>query len=180
MIRIFLIGYMGVGKTTTGRELAKALNLDFIDLDAFIQNRYNKSITDIFAEEGEVKFREIENKVLREVAEFENVVISTGGGVPCFYDNMDIMNNAGITVYLKAKPELLAERLNLCKEKRPLIRDKNDRELFRFVKESLEKRDIFYNQAQIIYETDTLVDKYDTSRYVSELLEKIKLRPIIK
>jgi len=173
MIRIFLIGYMGVGKTTAGRELAKCMNLDFIDLDLFIQNRYNKAISCIFEEEGESGFRIIENKVLREIAEFENVVIATGGGAPCFYDNMEIMNNAGLTIYLKATPELLAERLNDCKEKRPLIKDKDEKELLSFVTESLEKRNPYYMQAQIILETDELVNKYDTERYISLLIDKI-------
>jgi len=173
MTRIFLIGYMGVGKTTAGRELAKLLNLDFIDLDSFIQNRYNKSISKIFEEEGEAKFREMENKILKEVSEFENVIISTGGGVPCFYNNMEIMNKAGTTIYLKASPVLLAERLNLCKEKRPLIKDKNEEEMLKFVSESLEKRSPFYHQAKIIYETDKLIDKYETEEYVSMMLEKI-------
>lgn len=174
MMRIFLIGYMGVGKTTAGRELAKMLNLDFIDLDLFIQCRYNKSITGIFEEEGEKRFREIENKVLKEVAEFEDIVVSTGGGVPCFFDNMEIMNRAGITVYLKAEPQLLAERLNLCKEKRPLIKDKDEEGMLRFVSESLEKRSAFYDRAKIVYKTDKLIDKYNTGEYVSRLYERIK------
>lgn len=176
MTRIFLIGYMGVGKTTAGRELAKSLNLEFIDLDSFIQNRYNKTISQIFEEEGEAKFREMENKILKEVAEFENVVISTGGGVPCFFDNMEIMNKAGVTIYMKASPVLLAERLNLCKEKRPLIKDKDEDQMLEFVLESLEKRSSFYHQAKIIYETDKLIDKYDTDTYVSHMLKEIKHR----
>jgi len=165
---------MGVGKTTAGRELAKSLGLEFIDLDHFIQNRYNKAISQIFEEEGESKFREIENKVLKEISTFENVVVSTGGGVPCFYDNIDIMNNSGITVYLKATPELLADRLILCKDKRPLIRDKNEQELLLFVKESLRKREQFYSQAQITFETEELVNKYDVENYVSKLKQSIE------
>ncbi|HCO68023.1 MAG TPA: shikimate kinase [Dysgonomonas sp.] len=173
MTRIFLIGYMGVGKTTLGRELAKVLNLGFIDLDLFIQNRYNKSISSIFEEEGEIRFREIENNILKEVAEFENVVVSTGGGVPCFYDNMEIMNKSGLTIYLKATPELLAERLNLCKDKRPLIKDKDEVEMLKFVSESLDKRSIFYNRAKLIFESDNLIDKHNTDVYVCQILEKI-------
>jgi len=164
---------MGVGKTTAGKELAKSLNLEFIDLDQFIQNRYSKSINQIFEQDGESKFREIENNIIKEVATFENVVISTGGGVPCFYDNMEIMNHAGITIYLKASPRLLADRLNSCKDKRPLIKDKNEQELYSFVSDNLEKRDPFYSKAQIIYETEKLIDKYDTEEYISGLLEVI-------
>lgn len=174
MMRIFLIGYMGVGKTTAGKELAKNLGLEFIDLDLYIQSRYNKAISQIFEEEGEPKFREIENRMLKELSEFENVVISTGGGAPCFYDNMKIMNESGITVYLKAEATLLAERLNTCKEKRPLIKDKNQEELLEFVSESLEKRKFYYEQAQIVYETEELVKKEDTEEYVLKLIERIR------
>lgn len=173
MIRVFLVGYMGVGKTTTGRELAKHLNLDFIDLDLFIQNRYNKAISTIFEEEGEIEFRKIENKVLKEVSDFENVVIATGGGAPCFYDNMDIMKKKGLTVYLKASPQMLADRLNGCKEKRPLIKDKNEKELLHYVTESLDKREDYYKQAQLIFETEELINKYDPDGYILLLVNKI-------
>ena len=173
MTRIFLIGYMGVGKTTAGRELAKLLNLEFVDLDHFIQNRYNKTIGQLFEEFGEDGFREIENKVLKEVAQFENVVISTGGGAPCFYDNMEVMNHAGITVYMKASPELLSERLNLCKEKRPLIKDKSEEELLLFVTNNLNLREVHYSQAQIIFEANELVNREDVDKYVFLLVNRI-------
>lgn len=173
MTRIFLIGYMGVGKTTAGRELAKLLNLEFVDLDHFIQNRYNKTIGQLFEEFGEDGFREIENKVLKEVAQFENVVISTGGGAPCFYDNMEVMNHAGITVYMKASPELLSERLNLCKEKRPLIKDKSEEELLLFVTNNLNHREVHYSQAQIIFEANELVNREDVDKYVFLLVNRI-------
>ena len=98
---------MGAGKTTAGRELAKTLNLDFIDLDHFIQGRYHKTVSELFAEYGENEFRNIERNILLEVGEFENVVISTGGGTPCFFNNMEYMNNAGQTIYLKSSPGAL-------------------------------------------------------------------------
>lgn len=173
MIRIFLIGYMGVGKTTAGKELAKSLGLEFLDLDQFIQNRFNKSISQIFEEEGENRFREIENRVLKEISEFENVVISTGGGTPCFFDNMQIMNDSGMTVYLKASSGLLVDRLETCKDKRPLIRDKSSEELTLFVSKNLKNRAPYYERAQIIFETNELVTKEDTSKYISLLIEKI-------
>ena len=88
MQRIFLIGYMGVGKTTLGKALADRTGLSFIDLDLFIEGRYRKTIRQIFEAEGEEAFREIERKALHEVAEFEDIVLSTGGGTPCFFDNM--------------------------------------------------------------------------------------------
>ena len=169
MRRIFLIGYMGAGKTTAGRELAKVLGLDFIDLDHFIQGRFQKTVSQIFQEVGETEFRNIEHNMLREVGEFEDIVIATGGGTPCFFNNMDYMNLAGTTVYLKAHPEALASRLNTCKDKRPLIKDKSEEELYAFIVESLEKREPFYSQAKIIFETDKLISRDDVNQYVQQL-----------
>lgn len=173
MKRIFLIGYMGAGKTTAGRELAKELDLDFIDLDHFIQARYQKTISQIFQEVGESEFRIIESSMLKEVGEFENVVISTGGGTPCFFDNIDYMNKVGTTVYLRATPEALSERLNTCKEKRPLIKDKSKEELLAFVAENLEKREPYYTKATIIHEPDELINRDDISKYILQLIEKL-------
>lgn len=175
MIRIFLIGYMGAGKTTAGRELAKSLSLDFVDLDHFIQARYQKTVGQIFKDVGESEFRNIEKNILREVGDFENVVISTGGGTPCFFDNMDYMNNAGITIYLKATSEALAERLNTCKDKRPLIKDKNKEELYSFVTESLLKREPFYSQAKIIFEPKELISREDVDKYIERLVDLIQI-----
>jgi Shikimate kinase len=173
MKRIFLVGYMGAGKTTAGRELAKVLNVDFIDLDHFIQGRFQKTVSQLFAEVGESEFRKIEQKILKEVGEFEDVVISTGGGTPCFFDNMEYMNSAGITVYLKAQPEALASRLNTCKDKRPLIKDKNEEELYTFIVESLEKRELYYSKAKIILETKELINRDDINKYIQQLIEKL-------
>lgn len=164
---------MGAGKTTAGRELAKILELEFVDLDHFIQARFQKTVSELFQEVGETEFRNIEHNMLKEVGEFENVVISTGGGTPCFFDNAEYMNSVGTTVYLKATPEALSSRLNTCKEKRPLIKDKNEEELYAFVVESLQKRDSFYSKAQIIFESEELVNREDVTRYVEQLIEKL-------
>ncbi len=91
-MRIFLIGYMGSGKSTLGRRLAKHLNLQFVDMDHYIEERNYKTIPQIFAEEGEAEFRKKERKALEELSEFTNIIIATGGGAPCFFDNIDIMN----------------------------------------------------------------------------------------
>ena len=102
MTRIILIGYMGAGKTTVGKALAKALGLPFYDLDWYIETRMRRTVKQIFDESGEEGFRRIEHNMLHEVAEFENVVVSCGGGTPCFYDNIDYMNAQAQVVYLKA------------------------------------------------------------------------------
>lgn len=151
MIRIFLIGYMGSGKTAMGRLLAKKLQLDFYDLDAWIETKYHTTIAEIFAGKGESYFREIERNCLRETGTFENVVISTGGGAPCYFDNMDFMNLQGTTIYLKLSPEHLTERLLATKNGvRPLIAGKSGDELIQFIRENLDKRAIYYEKAKFI------------------------------
>ena len=95
MKRIFLIGYMGSGKTTLGKAFARAMQLQFIDLDWYIEERFHKTVQELFAERGENGFREIERNMLHEVGDFEDVLIAAGGGTPCFFDNMDYMNSVG-------------------------------------------------------------------------------------
>jgi Shikimate kinase len=170
---------MGSGKTTIGKLLAKKLNLPFIDLDLFIENRYRKSVGEIFIEKGEADFREIERKALHEVSQFENLIISTGGGTPCFFDNMTIMNEAGTSIYLKVGIEELAKRLSGCKEKRPLIKDKSPEELKEFISINLEKREIFYNQASYIYNAEQLMTKEDVSSIVEHLISHLSKAEVV-
>ncbi|MDR0768309.1 MAG: shikimate kinase [Dysgonamonadaceae bacterium] len=172
--KIFLIGYMGSGKTTVGKQLAKKLNLQFIDMDLFIENRYRKRISDIFEEKGEATFRELERKILLEIKDFENVVISTGGGLPCFFDNMDIMNQSGTTVYLKASVEKLTERLKTGKQKRPLIKDKDSEEMKNFIAANLAMREEFYNKATFIVESNDLFSSENVTDKISLLIEPIR------
>ena len=157
MKRIILIGYMGAGKTTLGKALARELNLEFIDLDWYIENRFHQSISQLFAARGEEGFRTIERNMLHEVAEFENVVISSGGGTPCFFDNMEVMNRRGITVYVKASVEQLVSRLVASKNVRPIIRNKSPEELKQFVTEHLAHRENYYSKANLTYSTELLV-----------------------
>jgi shikimate kinase len=171
MKRIFLIGYMGVGKTTLGKELAAKLGYQFIDLDHYIQGRYQKTINEIFAELGEPQFREIESRLLKEVAQFEDIIISTGGGAPCFFDNINVMKENGLVIYLKTAPAMLVKRLYAGRDKRPLIKDKNEEELFDFISEGISKRESFYKQAQLTFETDGLVQRSDIGAHVDKLLE---------
>jgi len=147
---IFLIGYMGSGKSTVGRKLADRLKLQFLDLDAYIEERNLCAIPEIFAKEGENGFREKEHKALKEVADFENIIIATGGGVPCFFDNMQIINNAGISVYLDVHPKILAKRLLKSKIDRPLIMGKTPSELEDFLAKTLNQRSPFYQQAKLV------------------------------
>ena len=148
MKRIFLVGYMGSGKTTTGNRLSKKYGLDFIDLDHYIESRYFKTVSQLFQEKGETGFREIERDVLREVADFENVIISTGGGTACFFNNMELMNQKGETVYLKASASDLSAYLCAASKDRPLLAKKNKEELLNFISEMLKKREPFYSQAK--------------------------------
>lgn len=170
---IFLIGYMGTGKSTLGRELAQSLNLSFVDLDNFIENRYNKTISQLFEEGGESFFRDVERKTLQEVALFEDVIISTGGGTPCFFDNMQIMNDLGTTIHLATDISVLCSRLNKFKDKRPLIKDKTEEELYSFIQENLEKRNPYYNKAQMAFETKEITNKEDLQAHVDELISRI-------
>ena len=154
MQRIFLIGFMGAGKTTIGKELASLMRLSFVDLDFFIENRYHKTIRQIFEEKGEGAFRDMEQKALQEVAEFEDVVISTGGGTPCFHQNMLFMNEKGTTVYLKVSIAELIQRISLNKSSRPVLKGYSDNGLKLFVEEIMAKRSPVYEQAQIIFHTE--------------------------
>lgn len=175
MERYFLIGYMGAGKTTLGKILSIRKGLEFIDLDHYIENRYQKTISQIFEEVGEEGFRKIESTMLKEVGEFENVVISTGGGAPCFFDNISYMNAVGHTIYLKSSAESLMRRLSLCKDKRPLIKDKSDDELLQFISNALNKREEYYNQAQIIFNVEDFSSADEAERFMLSLIKEINL-----
>lgn len=159
MTRIFLIGYMGAGKTTLGRALAAALGVEFIDLDCYIEDRFRKTVSQIFAEKGEEEFRNLEKRMLHEVGEFENVIISTGGGTPCFFDNVEYMNAQGTTVFLDVPLERLFIRLSIARSKRPLIKEKNDEELRTFIAEQLQKRMPHYSKALHTFRADRLEDR---------------------
>ena len=160
MIRIIIIGYMGAGKTTVGRALSRELGIPFYDLDWYIESRMRKTVKQLFDERGEEGFRRIERNMLHEVAEFENVIVSCGGGTPCFFDNMEYMNQQGQTVYLQASPEVLYGHLLMGKSVRPLLLGKTREELLVFIKEQLKQRESYYSQARHILNVD-LMDNYD-------------------
>ncbi len=148
--RIFLVGFMGSGKSTVGRNIARALNWKFIDLDNFIEDKEGSTITDIFNKDGENEFRVIEKKALDDVIEYENVVVATGGGAPCYFNNMQLMKDAGLTIYLKLSSLNLFERLVNARKSRPLIATKSDSELLDYIEAKLTERDPFYKQASVI------------------------------
>ena len=174
-LRIILIGYMGAGKTTVGRALSKELGIPFYDLDWYIESRMRRKVSQIFAERGEEGFRLIERSMLHEVAEFENVVISCGGGTPCFFDNIDYMNQQGQVVYLRCEPEVLHKHLMMGKTERPLLKGKSPEELTAFIKEQLEKREPFYSKAQHTLDV-SLMDNYEKIAItVAKLREMLNL-----
>lgn len=170
MKRIFLIGYMGSGKTTLGRAYSKDQGLTFIDLDWYIEERFHKTVQQIFAERGEEGFREIERRMLHEVADFEDVVIAAGGGTPCFFDNMDFMNESGVTVLLQAQPSTLFNRLKVAKSQRPLLADKSDDELMTFIMTGLQKRQVFYSKAQYVFASDEL----ESQKQIVDSIQRLK------
>ncbi|MDR3137419.1 MAG: shikimate kinase [Tannerellaceae bacterium] len=156
MKRIFLLGYMGVGKTTLGHPLALRLAFDFVDLDIYIERRYHKTIPLLFEEVGETAFRRIERQSLEEVSSLEGVVISTGGGTPCYHNNMDQMKKAGMTVYLQASVEQLAGRIEASSKVRPVVAGRRGDDLKEFIRQSLAQREPFYTQASLIWRISSL------------------------
>lgn len=172
MKRIILVGYMGSGKTTIGKALSKETGMMFYDLDWYIENRMRKSVSQIFAEKGEEGFRKIEYNMLHEVAEFEDVIISCGGGTPCFFDNIDYLNQQGDVIYLKATPEVLYKHLLMAKVERPLLKDKTPEELIAYIQEHLKEREPYYTKARHTLDV-SLMDDYDKIKYSVEQLRNL-------
>lgn len=166
-----MVGYMGAGKTTLGRAFAREMGLTFVDLDWYIEERYHKTISEIFAERGEDDFRRIEQKMLHEVGEFENTVISTGGGAPCFFDNMAFMKQSGKVVFLDVSVEVLVDRLSHGMQTRPILRGKTVEELRTFIEEALAKRAPAYLQAHYVLAGDRLESRKQITETVTKLRE---------
>jgi len=156
---------MGCGKSYLGKRLAEKLNWQFMDMDAYLEGKESKTISQIFAEGGEPLFRELEKNYLTATADFEKTVIATGGGCPCFHDNMEWMDISGQTIYLKTPVPILVERLQAETAHRPLLANKTKEELAAFIEAKLAERAPIYEQAQVVFE-------YQTGREgVTELLE---------
>jgi shikimate kinase len=165
--KIFVIGFMGSGKTTLGKKLAKKLEKPFFDLDQVIENSEKRSINQIFEQFGEAHFRELETKTLQSlILEHTNFVLSLGGGTPCNQINMDLINESGTSIYLNYKAGMLASRLIGAKAERPMIKTLDKDQLKDFITTKLIEREPFYSQAQLVIES--------TNVHVDDLLEMIE------
>jgi shikimate kinase len=145
---IFLVGFMGCGKTSWGRKLATGLGYEFIDLDHTLEAKAGSTVAEYFASHGEESFRKLESEILKTADYSENTVVSTGGGLPCFFDNMDWMNSHGQTLYIHLSPKALASRLENAKTPRPVLQGKTGDELVEFIEHKLAEREGFYLKAK--------------------------------
>lgn len=146
---MFLIGYMGVGKSTLGKKLALRLGMDFFDSDHFIEKQVGMTVADYFARFGEEQFRKLEHEFILQL-EDRRCVVATGGGLPCFHNNMQLMNERGITLYLQRPPKELFQRLRNAKKERPLLAGLSDEDLLGFINDQLKDREYFYLKAKLI------------------------------
>ena len=144
MALIYLIGFMGCGKTTLGKKVANQLKYDFIDLDQLIEKRASLTINEFFTKNGEESFRVFEKQLLIEVSSSENTVVAVGGGTPCYFTNMEIMNQTGETFYFQRPVKELFNRIVNARDNRPLVKDKSEEELLVYIEDLLNKREVFY------------------------------------
>jgi shikimate kinase len=165
-MKLYLLGYMYSGKTTVGRSLAQQLGFGFVDLDQLFEERYHTSIPLFFNRYGEDAFRKLEQLMLHSTETMDNAVISTGGGTPCYFDNMEWMNQHGLTVFLRISEKAVVDRLLHAKRKRPLAVGKSEEELAEFVAQHYTSRLPFYEQAKITVKSEDLD--------LVNLMEKIK------
>lgn len=156
MTRIYIVGFMGSGKTTTAKRLARRLEMEWYDTDRMFEERFHISVNDFFQKYDEPLYRRLETEMLHSTEQFENAIISTGGGTACFNDNMDWMNQHGLTLFLRVSPQTAYDRLLHAKVKRPLAVNKTPTELQAFVNECFAERLPFYEQAQITIKGEDL------------------------
>lgn len=170
--RLYLLGFMGSGKSHIGRQLAERLQWQFLDLDDYLEEKEGTTITQIFKKQGEAKFRQLERDYLTRTGLLEKTVFATGGGCPCFYDNMEWMDVNGQTIYLKTPISILVDRLQAETAHRPLLAQKSKEELAAFIQQKLAERKFYYEQAQVIFE-------YQTGREgASDLLKLLRSRKV--
>ena len=166
--KIFLVGYMGAGKTTAARRLAQRLGWAVADTDDLFEAKYKISVCDFFNKYDEPLYRKLESEVLKETESLENVVISTGGGTACYFDNMDWMNQHGLTVFLRISQKAVVDRLVHAKRKRPLAEGKTEEELAAFVEQHYTERLPFYEQSRITVKAED-IDLDSLVKQVEEL-----------
>ena len=154
MDRIYLVGYMGAGKTTAAKRIAHRLGWDVADTDALFEEKYRISVDDFFQKYDEPLYRKLESEILKGTENLENTVISTGGGTACYFDNMEWMNQNGLTVFMRISPEAVVDRVLHSHHKRPLARGKSEVELMEFVRQHYASRMPFYEQAQITVKSE--------------------------
>lgn len=168
---IFIIGYMACGKTTFGKALARKSGKEFIDLDFYIEQRFRKSITELFKEKGEEGFRKIESSMLRESGEFEDVVIACGGGTACFNGNMEYMLGAGSVIFLEASVDRMLRRLTVNNSRRPLMAGKSVEEMRETIEKGLSERLPYYMRAHIRHSGEELEDRCQIASAVERFME---------
>ena len=156
MNKIYLVGYMGAGKTTTARRLAQRLGWEVADTDALFEEKYKISVNDFFNKYDEPLYRKLESEVLKATEGLENVVVSTGGGTACYFDNMEWMNSHGLTVFLRISPQAAVDRVIHSRHKRPLAEGKSEKELTEFVNSHYASRMPFYEQARLTVKSEDL------------------------
>jgi shikimate kinase len=155
-MRVYLIGYMASGKTRMGQELSALTGYPFIDTDELFEERYRISLLDFFERYNEDTFRKIEKDLLLETLNYEEAIIATGGGTPCFYNNMELIKRNGISIYLKLGLIPLVDRLSVIRKKRPLLKNKTAIELESFIRTQLAEREPFYSQADITVDAEII------------------------
>lgn len=166
-MNIYLIGFMGCGKSTVGKELARKLNMKFTDLDVQIEAALKKTVDQVFRQDGEAAFRLAESKLLQSTCSEKNVVVATGGGTPCFHDNLKYMNQTGITVYIQMHSASLYRRLSMSKKKRPLLEGLTDAELMEFILSKTAEREPVYLKSHLVFKGENL----DCSLLAKQILE---------
>lgn len=167
MNRIYIVGYMGAGKTTAAKRLARRLGWDVADTDALFEEKYRISVDDFFQKYDEPLYRKLESEILKSTGDSDHIVISTGGGTACYFDNMEWMNQHGLTVFMQISPKAAVDRVLHSRHKRPLARGKSEEELLKFVSRHYASRMPFYAQAKITvksedFDLDALMQRIET------------------
>ena len=159
MKNVYLVGFMGCGKTEIGKKISKKLNLEFIDTDFEIENKYSNSLNNLFKEKGEEFFRNEETELIKEIKKFNNKIIATGGGLPCYNKNLNLIEESGVMIYLRYSVNTLFNRLVKNSNKRPLIKDLNKNELKKYIEITLDKREKTYKKSNKVINCDYLSEK---------------------